>query len=332
MKEILLTGGCGFIGSHTAVELLLEGYSLIIVDNLDNSNYDVIRKIKEIVKLEDRISFFNYDITNRENLEIIFKHHPNIEAVIHFAAYKAVSESVAEPLKYYKNNLVGLLNLLDCMKKYNVYNFIFSSSATVYGNPESLPLTEESSLSTLNPYGNTKLFGEEILKDVSNITNIKTIILRYFNPVGAHPSGLIGESPKGIPNNLFPYILSVIRKEIDHLHVFGNDYPTKDGTGVRDYIHVVDLAKGHVAALKHIHNVDNYDIFNLGTGNGYSVLEIVNKFSELLEYEVPHIITERRYGDSAEVYADCSKASNILNWKAELNLENMVRDTLNFIK
>ena len=331
---ILLTGGCGFIGSHTAVELLMKGYELIIVDDLSNSDYTVLENIKDIVRMEGldpKIFFYSYDITNIYDLENVFLNHRNIKAVVHFAGYKAVGESVTEPLKYYHNNLVGLMNVIDCMKNFGVKNIIFSSSATVYGDPESLPLTEESTTSTLNPYGRTKLFCEEILKDASNAYDINTIILRYFNPVGAHKSGLIGESPKGIPNNLFPYILSVVKGERDHLNVFGDDYPTRDGSGVRDYIHVVDLAQGHVSALKYvIESQTDYEVFNLGTGNGYSVLEILDKFSEV-GTEIPYKITERRAGDSAEIYSECSKAEKVLGWKASLTLTDMVKDVLNFV-
>ena len=318
-KCILLTGGCGYIGSHTALEIMkddtMKEYDLIIVDNLSNSDENVLNKLK---LFSNNLYYYNYDIT--QNIDKLFIYH-DIEYVIHFAAYKSVGESVEDPLKYYYNNISGLINLLQTMKKYNVTNIIFSSSATVYGYPESLPLTEESKVNTLNPYGRTKLFAEEILRDLEK--DMKIICLRYFNPVGTN--GIIRENPKGIPSNLFPYIIDVINGKREKLYIYGGDYPTKDGTAIRDYIHVLDLGQGHISALKYINKMDkNFDIFNLGTGNGYSVLEIVNNFSLILGREIPYEIVDRRKGDSSEVYADCSKALRILNWKAELTLENMI--------
>lgn len=314
MKKILLTGGFGFIGSNTAIELLKE-YEVIIVDNFSNSQRDVSDKLK--------CQFYDLDIT--KNIDEIFEKH-NIYSVIHFAAYKSVNESVEDPLKYYYNNIYGLINLLQTMKKYNVKNIIFSSSATVYGNPETLPLTENSKINTLNPYGRTKLFGEEILKDMKDM---KSICLRYFNPVGASKNGLFKENPKGIPNNLFPYIVQVIEGKREKLFIFGGDYPTNDGTGIRDYIHVIDLANGHIAALKYLEKMENsFEVFNLGTGKGYSVLEIVNTFNKFLDKKIPYEIVKRRNGDAAEVYADCAKALFFLKWGPKFNLEDMIRDTL----
>ena len=321
--SILLPGSCGYIGSHTALEIIEEypDHDLIIIDDLSNSNDDVIDKLKLFT---NNLVYYNLDVKN--NIDKVFEYH-NIETVIHFAAYKAVGESIENPLKYYSNNIGGLINLLQTMKKYNVKNLIFSSSATVYGEPESLPLTEKSKTSTLNPYGRTKLFAEEILKDMRDM---KIICLRYFNPVGASRSGIIGENPKGVPNNLFPYIMNVISGKKEKLYIFGNDYDTEDGTAIRDYLHVSDLAKGHIAAMKYIDKVD-FEIFNLGTGKGYSVLEIVNNFTKILNKDIPYEFVERRKGDSPEVYADCSKALKLLGWKAELTLEDMIKDSLNFL-
>jgi len=319
---ILLTGGCGYIGSHTALELIKEypNHELAILDNLTNSDINVIDKLKLFT---DKLFFYNLDIT--ENIDKVFEYH-DIKSVIHFAALKSVSESIDKPLKYYNNNISGLINLLKTMQKYKVENLIFSSSATVYGNPEALPLTEESSTSAINPYGKTKLFAEEILKDLKDM-NI--ICLRYFNPVGASKTGLIKENPKGVPNNLFPFIISVIKGKRDKLYIFGNDYPTKDGTAIRDYIHIEDLAKGHISALKYLKNKENiFDIFNLGTGKGHSVLEIVKAFEKEIGKEISYEFAEKRKGDSCEVYANCDKAEKMLNWKAELHLEDMIKNSL----
>jgi len=320
--KILLTGGCGFIGSHTAIELIDQGHTVIIVDNLSNSNEGVIDKIKEITGTLP--IFYNQNIT--DNLDNVFEQH-SIDAVIHFAAYKAVGESVKHPLKYYRNNLLGLINLLEHVVEYKVNKFIFSSSATVYGNPTSLPLTESSPLSCLNPYGRTKLMGEEIIRDVmlSN-PNLHVTILRYFNPVGAHESGLIGEQPRDVPNNLFPYILDVIKGIRPHLNIYGVDYETPDGTPIRDYIHVTDLALGHVAALA---KMDRLKIYNLGTGKGHSILEVINAFNKS-NHTVKYMKTHRREGDAREVYSDCSLAEQDLEWKATRDLEAMVRDCLRY--
>ena len=336
MQTVLLTGGMGFIGSHTAVELLESGYKVIIVDNLSNSSLQVLDKIIEITNKEDMIEFYHCDVTDKEHLDAIFDEN-NIDSVIHFAAYKAVGESVSNPLKYYNNNIGGLITLLEVMDKHEVKNFVFSSSATVYGDPDTLPLTESSPLSAINPYGQTKLMGEQILRDISGSNpNIKIILLRYFNPVGAHSSGLIGESPNGVPNNLFPYILDTIRGLRPCLNIFGNDYNTPDGTGVRDYIHVVDLAKGHVAALDHIDRINGIKTYNLGTGTGYSVLNIVDMFNQILDQtgdsrKVKYKYVPRREGDSPAVYADCSLAKKDLGWTATYGIEQMVRDSLNFL-
>ena len=321
--RILLTGGCGFIGSHTAVELIHQGHTVIIVDSLVNSDISVIDKIHEITGTQP--IFYDQDIT--QSLDNVFESH-SIDAVIHFAAYKAVGESVQYPLKYYRNNILGLVNLLESVIRYKTKNFIFSSSATVYGNPSSLPLVESSPLKCLNPYGRTKLMGEEIIRDVmvSN-PDLNVTILRYFNPVGAHESGLIGEQPRGVPNNLFPYILDVIKGIRPHLNIYGTDYETVDGTGVRDYIHVTDLALGHVAALD---NMDDLKIYNLGTGKGHSVLEIVNMFDKMGK-NIEIMKTHRREGDAPEVYADCSLAEQELGWKATRDLETMVRDSLRYV-
>jgi len=323
--SILLTGGCGYIGSHTAYEIIQEypDHHIVIIDNLSNSDYSVINKLKLFTK-----NLFYYNLDIKTDIHKIFENH-YIRTVIHFAAYKAVGESVENPLKYYANNIGGLINLLETMKKYNVKNLIFSSSATVYGHPESLPLYETSKTGTLNPYGRTKLFAEEILKDMKDM-NI--ICLRYFNPVGASKTGLFYENPKGIPNNLFPYILDVIKGKREKLNIFGKDYKTPDGTAIRDYLHVVDLAKAHVAAMKYVENVD-FDIFNLGTGTGYSVLEIATNFIKILkeagiEKELKYEFVDRRAGDSPQVYANCDKAFNVLGWKAELTLEDMIKDSL----
>ncbi len=325
--SVLLTGGTGFIGSHTAVELIENGYNVIIVDNLSNSSVTTIDKISIITNKE--VLFYKGDVGDKEFLDNIFKNN-EITHVIHFAAHKSVSESVSNPLKYYKNNVGGLLILLEIMKKHNVKNIVFSSSATVYGDPDTLPLTEESSVKTINPYGETKLICENIIKDC--FCNYgKAVILRYFNPVGAHLSGIIGENPLGIPNNLFPYILSVVKGDKEYLSIYGDNYDTPDGTGVRDYIHVVDLAKGHLSSLIYMNNMESgYKIYNLGTGKGYSVLDIVKMFG-YFDIKIKYKITSRREGDSAEVYADCSLALKELKWKAEKGLEEMVKDSINFL-
>ena len=328
--SILVTGGAGFIGSHTCVELLDEGEELVIVDNFINSKPEVLDKIKKITKKD--FKFYEVDILDKENLEKVFLEN-DIKEVIHFAGLKAVGESVEKPIEYYHNNITGTLVLLQLMKKYNCKRIVFSSSATVYGAPKTVPIKEDFPLSTTNPYGSTKLMLEQILKDVCvSDEEFSAIILRYFNPIGAHKSGLIGENPNGIPNNLMPYITKVAVGELDHLNVFGNDYPTKDGTGVRDYIHVVDLAKGHVKALNKARNSKGALPYNLGTGNGYSVLEIVNAFEKANNLKVKYEIAPRRAGDIAECFADPTKAKEELGWVAEKNIEDMCKDAWNYIK
>ena len=329
---ILLPGGAGYIGSHTAVELLNAGKEIIILDNFANSKPSVLEAIKKITGKE--FKFYNINYLDSEKLEEVFKEN-KIEAVLNFAGYKAVGESVQKPIEYYKNNISGALVLLEVMKKYNCKKFIFSSSATVYGEPEKIPLTEECKTGgTTNPYGTTKLFIEQILKDIYNSDNTWDIcILRYFNPVGAHESGLIGEEPQGIPNNLMPYIVRVANGQLEQLSVFGNDYPTPDGTGVRDYIHVVDLAKGHVLALNKLDKEGaGLFIYNLGTGTGYSVLDMVKAFEKATKKKVPYKIAPRRAGDIAICYADPKKAKEELGWEATKTLEDMCMDSWNYIQ
>lgn len=328
--KILVTGGAGFIGSHTCVELLDAGFEVVIIDNFYNSSPDVLDKIRSLTNKE--FAFYEGDVCDEEILEKIFSEH-SIDGAIDFAGYKAVGESVAKPIMYYKNNLNSLLTLCDVMARHNCKNIVFSSSATVYGDPASVPITEDFPLSTTNPYGTTKLFGEQILRDlhVSDAT-WSIAILRYFNPIGAHSSGLIGENPKDIPNNLMPYICKVGTRELQELSVFGDDYPTKDGTGVRDYIHVVDLAKGHIAALNAICNTHKVDAFNLGTGKGFSVLDLVKAYSTINNIEIPYKIVARRAGDIAECYADTTKAEKELGWKAEKTIEEMCKDSYHFIQ
>ena len=328
--KVLVTGGCGYIGSHTCCSLLELGHDVVIIDNLSNSKEEVINYIEKIT--DKKVDFYLGDVCDRELLERIFNEH-KIDTVIHFAGYKAVGESVAKPLMYYHNNLFSTITLCEVMNKYNCKNLVFSSSATVYGDPASLPIKEDFPLSTTNPYGTTKLMIEGILKDLYKSDNSwNIVILRYFNPIGAHKSGLLGENPNGIPNNLMPYIVKVANKELKELSVFGNDYDTKDGTGVRDYIHVVDLALGHVRAIEKISKDNGLFIYNLGTGNGYSVLELVNTFSKVNNIEVPYKIVDRRPGDIAACYADVEKAKKELNWTAELGIEDMCRDAYNFVK
>ena len=328
--SILVTGGAGFIGSHTVVELLEKGEKITIVDNFCNSSPEVLNKIKQITNKD--FKFYEVDLLDEENLEKVFKEN-NIESVIHFAGLKAVGESVAKPIEYYHNNITGTLILLKLMKKYNCKKIVFSSSATVYGNPASLPIKEDFPLSTTNPYGSTKLMIEQILQDVCVAdADFSVAILRYFNPIGAHKSGLIGEVPNGIPNNVMPYILKVASGEYEALTVFGNDYNTPDGTGVRDYIHVVDLAKGHLKALDKIREEKGVKIYNLGTGNGYSVLDLVTNFEKVNGVKVNYKIGARRPGDIASCYADPSKAKEELGWVAERGIEEMCRDAWNFAK
>ena len=328
---ILLPGGAGFIGSHTAVELLKEGKEIIILDNFSNSKPEVLDAIREITGKQ--FKFYEMDYLDREKLEKVFEEN-EIDAVLNFAGYKAVGESVQKPIEYYQNNISGALVLLDTMRKYGCKKFIFSSSATVYGEPERIPLTEDCKTGgTTNPYGTTKLFIEQILKDIYASDNTWDIcILRYFNPVGAHESGLIGEEPQGIPNNLMPYIVRVASGQLKELSVFGNDYNTPDGTGVRDYIHVVDLAKGHVKALEKLDKEkQGLYIYNLGTGTGYSVLDMVKAFEKATGKEVPYKIAPRRAGDIATCYAEPTKAKEELKWKAEKTLEEMCKDSWNYI-
>lgn len=329
---VLLPGGAGYIGSHTAVELLNKGKEIIIIDNFSNSKPEVLDKIKQITGKS--FKFYEMDYLDRKKLEKVFEEN-EIEAVLNFAGYKAVGESVQKPIEYYTNNISGALVLLDTMRKYNCKKFIFSSSATVYGNPEKIPLTEDCKVGgTTNPYGTTKLFIEQILKDIYTSDNTWDIcILRYFNPVGSHESGLIGEEPKGIPNNLMPYIVRVANGQLKELSVFGNDYDTPDGTGVRDYIHVVDLAKGHVNALEKLDKEGKgIYIYNLGTGTGYSVLDMVKAFEKTTGKKVQYKIAPRRAGDIATCYADPQKAKKELGWEANKTLEDMCRDSWNYIE
>ena len=330
--SILVTGGAGFIGSHTVVELLNSGREVVIIDNFSNSKPEVLENIKKITGKD--FKFYEIDYLNKNKLEKVFEEN-NIEAVLNFAGYKSVGESVKKPLEYYENNISGALILLETMKKYNVKKFIFSSSATVYGEPEKIPLTEDCKIGgTTNPYGTTKLFIEQILQDLYKSDNTWDIaILRYFNPVGAHETGLIGEEPKGIPNNLMPYVVRVAAGILPELSVFGDDYNTPDGTGVRDYIHVVDLAKGHLKALKKLEKEkQGLFIYNLGTGTGYSVLDMVNAFEKSTGKTVKYKITPRRPGDIATCYSNPEKAKNELNWQAEKTLEDMCKDSWNYIK
>lgn len=325
--KILVTGGTGYIGSHTVIELLNSGYEVIIVDNLVNSKIEVVDKIKKLTNKE--FTFIKGDVCNYELMTKIFGEN-QIDAVIHFAGLKAVGESVEKPLEYYENNIGSTMNLVKVMKEHSCKNIVFSSSATVYGTPEILPIKEDFPLSTTNPYGTTKLVNEWILSDIYKSDNEwKVTLLRYFNPIGAEKNGLLGEDPKDIPNNLMPYIVRVAVGKLDHLNVFGNDYPTHDGTGVRDYIHVVDLAKGHVKALEK--NNNGLFIYNLGTGIGYSVLDLVNAFEKVNNVKIPYKIVGRRAGDVAECYADPTKAFEELGWKAELDINDMCKDSYNFI-
>ncbi len=328
METILVAGGAGYIGTHTTIELIENGYDVVVVDNLYNSKVEAVRRVEKIVGR--KIKFYKADVCDKDAMRKIFKEN-EISAVINFAGYKAVGESVRKPAEYYENNIGGMLALYDVMREFNVKNLVFSSSATVYGCPKTVPITEDFPLSTINPYGSTKLFIEYILKDIAKADpEFNVAILRYFNPIGAHPSGLIGEDPNGIPNNLCPYITKVAVGKLKEVHVFGNDYPTKDGTGVRDFIHVVDLAKGHVLAVKKLLQKSGLFIVNLGTGHGYSVLEMINAFSKALGKEIPYVIDPRRPGDIAECYADPSLAYKMIGFKAEKTLEDMSRDALNW--
>lgn len=325
--NVLLTGGLGYIGSHTAVSLMSQGHDVVVVDNLSNSDKRTLRAIKKITGKD--LKFYKKDVRDKKSLKKIFKQNA-IDVVIHFAGFKAVGESVREPLMYYENNLSSTFVLLDVMKEFGVKNLVFSSSATVYGRAEKLPITEDAVVGATNPYGRTKLFIEEILKDVYNADNSMNItILRYFNPVGAHESGLIGENPKGIPNNLMPYIMRVASGKLEMLNVFGGDYNTIDGTGVRDYIHVMDLAEGHVSAIEHIIN-SGLKIYNLGTGKGCSVLQMVDAYNKVCGGKVKYKIVERRPGDVDECYASAEKAKNELGWIAKRTLVEMCESAYNF--
>ena len=323
--KVLLTGGAGYIGSHTAVELINAGYDVIIGDNYSNSKEDVLRRVEKIVGKD--ITAYNIDFTDYDAVDELFSKE-DIDAVIHFAGLKAVGESCSIPLKYYKNNIDSTLVLLEVMKKHDVNNIVFSSSATVYGIPKEVPLREDMPTSCTNPYGWTKYMNEQILRDVAKANpKMSVVLLRYFNPIGAHESGLIGEDPNGIPNNLMPYITQVATGKLPMLSVYGDDYNTKDGTGVRDYIHVVDLAKGHLKAIEYSFKNRGVDVFNLGTGKGYSVLDIVHAFEKANMVKVPYTIVERRPGDIDECYADPSKAEAVLGWRAEKTLEQMCEDS-----
>ena len=328
--NVLITGGAGYIGSHTCVELLQSGYGVVVMDNYSNSSPEVIEKIEKISGRKCPV--YECDMLDYDAFEQVFKEN-KIDAVIHFAGLKAVGESVEKPLEYYHNNLTGTLNLLRLMKKYGVTRLVFSSSATVYGMNNTAPFTEEMPLSATNPYGMTKLMIENILQDVCFADkSLKVALLRYFNPIGAHPSGLIGENPNGIPNNLMPYIMKVAVGKLPQLRVFGDDYPTPDGTGVRDYIHVCDLATGHVKALEKIDLIEGARAINLGTGKGSSVLDVLHAFEKASGKTIPYEITPRRAGDIATCYADSSRAKNELGWEAKYSLEDMCRDSWNFIK
>ena len=328
---ILVTGGTGYIGSHTTVELLNIGEEVIIVDNLSNSKLCVLDRVEKITG--KRPTFIKCDLLDMETLNKVFEDHPEIDSVIHFAGLKAVGESCSLPLLYYHNNLTGTFNLLNSMIRHNVNRIVFSSSATVYGLPESVPIREDFPLSTTNPYGETKLMIERILKDTAAANpNLSVCVLRYFNPIGAHESGLIGEDPRGIPNNLLPYIAKVAAGKLECLSVFGDDYDTKDGTGVRDFIHVVDLSLAHLKALDYTKKYQGIDYINVGTGNGYSVLEMVKAFGEVWGSPVKYRIAPRRPGDIAECYADPTKAYNTLGWKAERDLKKMCEDSARWQK
>ncbi len=328
--SVLVTGGAGYIGSHTCVELLNAGEEIVVMDNFCNSKPEAVERIKQLTGKD--FKFYEADLLHPDEMETIFAEN-EIEIVIHFAGLKAVGESVQKPLLYYHNNITGTLILCETMKRHNVKKIVFSSSATVYGNPHTVPIKEDFPLSTTNPYGSTKLMLEQILTDLNvadpewNVT-----LLRYFNPIGAHKSGLLGENPNGIPNNLMPYICQVAEGILPQLNVFGNDYPTHDGTGVRDYIHVVDLALGHLKAVEKAREIGGVNAYNLGTGTGYSVLDIVKAFETVNQIKVPYVIAPRRAGDIPECYADPAKAKDVLGWEAKYGIEDMCRDSWNFIQ
>ncbi len=327
--SILITGGTGYIGSHTCVEFIEKGFDPVVMDNLCNSKAEVIDHVAAITGV--RPKFYKADLLDPAALAKIFAEN-DIDTVIHFAGLKAVGESVEKPLEYYRNNIVGTLNLLDAMRKHNCFKIVFSSSATVYGKPKSVPIKEDFPLSTTNPYGTTKLYIERILTDLCVADKrFSVALLRYFNPIGAHESGLIGDNPNGIPNNLMPYITRVAKGVLPHLNVFGNDYETHDGTGVRDYIHVLDLAAGHYSALKCL-DEPGVHIYNLGTGQGYSVLDIINAFERVNGVKIPYIIAPRRAGDIAECFADATKAEFELGWKARRGLDEMCKSAWEFEK
>lgn len=323
--NILVTGGAGYIGSHTVLSLLEKNYSVVVIDNLCNSSMTALKRVQKICN--KNIKFYQGDVRDKNLLREIFKEN-DIDCVIHFAGLKSVGESVARPLSYYENNFSGALTILDVMAEYNIRKLIFSSSATVYGDPQEIPLKETSHVGgTTNPYGTSKYFAEKALIDYAKSNpQVSITILRYFNPVGAHLSGLIGESPKGIPNNILPYVTQVAVGKLDELSIFGRDYPTKDGTGVRDYIHVMDLAEGHIAALIDTKSSENISIYNLGTGQGYSVLDILTAFENVTGMKVPYKFVQRRPGDIAECWSDPSKALKCLNWKATRSLDQMLAD------
>ncbi len=326
--KILVTGGAGYIGSHTCVELLQAGYKVVVADNLSNASIIAVDRIQQLSTRT--LDFYKIDLLDKKALTEIFEQH-TIDAVIHFAGLKAVGESVEKPLAYYHNNLTGTLNLLDVMGRFQVKNIVFSSSATVYGNPARLPITEDFPLHVTNPYGRTKLMIEEILQDLHHADSKWNIaLLRYFNPVGAHESGLMGEDPKGIPNNLLPYISQVAAGTLEKVRVFGNDYDTPDGSGVRDFIHVTDLARGHVAILPKLFSNPGVVIYNLGTGQGYSVLDMIKAFQKACGKEIPYEITSRRPGDIAACYADPSKAKTELGWQSQKSIEDMCKDAWNW--
>lgn len=331
MGKILLAGGAGYIGSHTALELLESGYEVVVVDNFSNSCEESIKRVEKLTGKSAKV--YEIDVQDREKLSVVFKEN-EIDAVIHFAGLKAVGESVEKPILYYRNNIDTTLSLLECMKEYNVKNIIFSSSATVYGEENKVPYTEQMKRGTCtNPYGWTKVMMEQILEDAAKAdSELSVVLLRYFNPIGAHKSGMIGEDPQGIPNNLMPYVAQVAVGRRDHLTIFGNDYDTPDGTCRRDYIHVVDLAKGHVKSVDYVLKNKGVEIFNLGTGTPYSVTEIVETFQKVNGVEIKHEYGARRAGDLPESYANADKAYKVLGWKTELTLEDMCRDAWNWQK
>ncbi len=326
---VLVTGGAGYIGSHTCVELMNAGYDVVIVDNLYNSKEEAVKRIEKLTGRAPK--FYRVDLLDRDALDQVLTENPQIDSCIHFAGLKAVGESVAKPLLYYHNNLTGTFNLCEVMSKHGVKRIVFSSSATVYGSPKSVPIREDFPLSTTNPYGSTKLMIERILTDLHTADpEWSVVLLRYFNPIGAHKSGLLGENPNGIPNNLMPYIAQVALGKLPCLGVFGDDYPTPDGTGVRDYIHVVDLALGHLKALSYAKDHTGVEAINLGTGNGYSVLQVVKAFEKASGVAVKYEIKPRRPGDIAECYADPAKAKELLGWEASRGIEEMCEDTWRF--